>query len=406
MMTRSSFLIPRCFFVLAFLMLGPASFAQTTSPPPSVAAIQVGPLSVFPSINLHDIGTDSNIFNETAQPKDDFTFTVTPRVQTALRIGATRLVGTTSGDFVYYQTYKDQQSINNLVDGRFELVSERLQPYVSAGRLQTRDRTGYEIDARARRLQTNIAAGLDVNLTSITALTAWARRDDQTYDQAERFLGVKLGEQLDHTSELVAAGVKLSLTPLTTITIAGEIQQDKFKTSPLRNADSVRVAPAIEFAPDAALTGRASAGYRQFKPLDPQLPQYRGFVASAGVGYSLLGVTHFDIQANRDVTYSLDPSQPYYLASGGSVAVSQRLVGPFDLILLGNRERLQYQPLGGTSLEGRVETTTSIGGGVGVHVAEHLSFTLTYQRTQRQSSDPRSRDYHRHRMLGSVNYGL
>lgn len=400
--------VARCFVVLAFLISGPVCFAQATSPIPSVVSIQVGPLSVFPSINLHNIGVDSNIFNESeaAEPRDDFTFTVTPRVQTGLRVGPTRLVGTASGDFVYYRTYKDQQSVNNLLEGRFELVSERLRPYVSTGRLQTRDRKGFEIDARARRLETNVSAGLDLNMTSITALTAWVRRDDQTYNQAERFLGVKLGEQLDHISELAAAGVRLALTPLTTITVAGEIQKDRFKASPLRDADSVRVAPAVEFAPDAALTGRASAGYRQFKPLDPRLPEYRGFVASAGLGYSLLGITHVDVQANRDVMYSFDAAQPYYLAYGGRLAVSQRLVGPFDLILLGEREWLRYQVLGGTSLEGRVETTTSLGGGVGVHVGDHMTFMLTYERTQRKSSDPGRRDYERRRMLGAVNYGL
>ena len=122
---------------------------------------------MFPSINLHDIGFDSNIFNEAPQQRDDFTFTVTPRVQTALRLGAARLAAVSSGDFVYYQTYKDQQSVNGMFDGRLELVSERLRPYVSAGRLRTRDRTGFEIDARARRLETNITAGVDLNVTSI-----------------------------------------------------------------------------------------------------------------------------------------------------------------------------------------------------------------------------------------------
>lgn len=396
-----------CFGALGVLMLGSPSFAQTTGPSlPTVAAIQVGPVSVYPWITLRDIGMDSNIFNEAAQPRDDFTFTVTPRVQAALRLGAARFVGTSSADFVYYQIYKDEQSINKLFEGRFDLVTARLRPYVSASRLRTRDRTGFEIDSRARRLETKVTAGLDFQVTSITALTAWARHDDQTYNQGERFLGVNLGDQLDHTSELAAAGMRLAVTPLTTITLAGEIQQDRFKTSPLRNADSVRLAPTVEFASGAALTGRAAAGYRQFTPLDPQLPQYRGFVASAGVGYSFLGVTHVDVQANRDVMYSFDASQPYYLAFGGRVAVSQRIAGPFDLIVLGNRERLRYQPLEGQILEGRIETTTSIGGGVGIHLGERLGFTLTYDRTARKSSDPSRREYDRRRMLGSVNYGL
>jgi hypothetical protein len=35
-----------------------------------------------------------------------------------------------------------------------------------------------------------------------------------------------------------------------------------------------------------------------------------------------------------------------------------------------------------------------------------LSFTVTYDRTRRQSSGPVRRDYDRRRMLGSVTYGL
>jgi hypothetical protein len=309
-------------------------------------------------------------------------------------------------DFVFYQTYKDQQSINGALDGRFEVVSGRLRPFVSAGLLRTKERSGFEIDARALHVETNVVAGLDFELSSITALTVWARRDHLSYGQGPRYLGADLSAELDHTGQSAAAGVKLAVTPLTTITIAAEVQQDRFSSSPFRNADSVRVAPSVEFSTAAAVTGRASAGYRQFKPLDARLPEYRGFVASAGLGYTLLGVTHFNVRANRDVTYSFDASNPYYLALGGDVIISQRLVGPLDLIVLGNRETLRYQPLGGLVLEGRAETTTSVGGGFGVRAGDHLHFTLTYDRTKRESSGPGTRGFERRRLLGSINYGL
>ena len=398
----------RCVIGLAFVVACPAvSFAQTSPPlPTTVAAIQTGPVSLYPSIELRDIGIDSNVFNVADEPREDFTFTVNPRVLAAVHVGAARFVGTSAAGFVFYQQYKQEQSVNTVLEGRFDLSATRLRPYLSVGRIRTRDRAGFEIDARALRLETSVAAGVDFDLTSITALTAWARRSDSAYGKGERFLGVDLSGQLDHISELAAAGVKLAVTPLTTIIVAAEVQQDRFTASPLRNADSVRIAPAVEFGTGAAVTGRASAGYRQFKPLDSRLPQYRGFVASTGVGYSLLGVTHVDIEGNRDVMYSFEASEPYYLTFGGRIAVSQRVAGPFDLIVLGQRQRLRYQTLGGVSWQGRLETTTSVGGGVGVHLGEHLSFTVTYDRTRRQSSGPVRRDYDRRRMLGSVTYGL
>ena len=40
----------------------------------------------------------------------------------------------------------------------------------------------------------------------ITALTAWVRRDQVRYNEAEQFLGVSLAQQLNNTSEVVAAG--------------------------------------------------------------------------------------------------------------------------------------------------------------------------------------------------------
>lgn len=380
--------------------------AQTSPSLPTVAPLQAGPVSLYPAITLHDVGIDSNIFNDTAAPKEDFTASVTPRLQAAWPIGGTRLIGTAASDFVFYQTYKDEQSVNTALEGRFEVVSSRLRPFVSAGRLRTKERSGFEIDARALRVETNVAAGLDFELSSVTALTAWARRDDLSYGQGQRYLDADLATELDHTGQLAAAGVKLAVTPLTTITIAAELQQDRFLSSPLRNADSLRFAPAVEFSTAAAITGRASAGFRRFKPRDPRLPQYRGFIASAGLAYTLFGVTQFDVQANRDVTYSLDASQPYYLAFGGRVTITQRVIGPLDLIVLGSRERLRYQALGGPALGGRAETTTSGGGGLGARVGDHLRLTLTYDWTERESSGAGNRAYERRRLLGSVNYGL
>jgi Putative beta-barrel porin 2 len=382
--------------------------AQTTPTLPATAPIRSGPVSLYPTITIRDVGIDSNVFNQSdLAERDDFTFTVSPRLLAALRFGSTRLISTASSDFVFYRIYKDQQSVNGGLEGRFEVMApHRLRPFVSAARLRSRERKGFEIDQRAQRSETNLMAGLDIDLSSITSLTGWGQHLDFSYAQGEEFLGVGLADALGHTSNLAAAGVKLSVTPLTTITVVAEVSQDRFKSSPLRNSDSLRVAPSVEFAADAAITGRASAGFRQFTPLDSRLPAYRGLVASAGVGFNLLGVTQFDMEANRDVLYSFSDSEPYYLAVGGRVSIAQRILGPVDLIVVGNRQQLQYQSVGGARLAGRRDTTTTVGAGLGFHFGESLHLTLTYDRTQRKSSEPGHREYARRRLLGSVNYGL
>jgi hypothetical protein len=104
--------------------------------------------------------------------------------------------------------------------------------------------------------------------------------------------------------------------------------------------------------------------------------------------------------------YSFDATHPYYLASGGFLTVSQRVGGPFDVIGLGGAQRLRFQDVGGAQLAGGGETTKTLGGGFGIRVGEHLRVTLTYDRTERNSTESSIREYRRSRVLGSVNYGL
>jgi hypothetical protein len=390
---------------LMFSLCARSVAAQSEPSLTAVPPIQAGPVALYPTIVLRDVGIDSNVFNDSMEPKDDFTFTVNPGLRASLGRGPVRFIGKTSAGFVYYQTYTDQQSTNGEFQGRMETTSPRIRPFASAGWFQTSDRSGYEIDARASRAQSSFTAGIDFEVTAVTALTAWARRDRQTYADGEKFMGVDLASQLDYTTHLAAAGAKFAVTPITTLTVAVELQQDRFDTSPLRDADSWRVAPTLQFGVDAAITGQVSAGYRDFNPRDPQLPPFRGFIMSAGTSYTLLGVTRFDVQANRDVMYSFEAEHPYYLASGGFLTVSQRIGGPFDLIGLGGRQRLRYQDVGGAQLDG-VETISTLGAGLGIRIGEHLRVTVTYDRTERNSTESSGRDYERRRVLSSVSYGL
>ena len=50
----------------------------------------MGPLQLFPSLTLRDIGIDSNVYNESVR-HEDFTYTVSPTLKTVLPIGESRL---------------------------------------------------------------------------------------------------------------------------------------------------------------------------------------------------------------------------------------------------------------------------------------------------------------------------
>ena len=393
----------------AALLIGVGSaLAQSVPPAPSTSSpIQFGSLSLRPSIFLRDVGIDDNVFNDALQPRQDFTYTVIPRLQAELPVGSVRLVGASSLGFVYFQRYKDQQALNGFVQGWLEAEdSARVRPFASGSFTRSRERVGEDIDTRALRIVTNTTAGLDVRTTAITALTAWVRREQTGYGEGELFRGVGLAQQLNHTRDSVAAGVKLTLTPFTTVVVAAEVQQARFERESLRDARSLRIGPLVRFGTGAVITGEASAAFREFRPLDARLPRYRGFVGSGEIGFSVLNQTSFGLSANRDVSYSYDAAEPYYLESGGRFTVSQRLVGPLELIALGGRQQLRYQDFGAASFDGRSENVTSIGGGLGIRLGEQMRFTLTYDRSRRTSTGPLPRTYERNRVMGSVDYAL
>jgi len=249
-------------------------------------------------------------------------------------------------------------------------------------------------------------AGADVDVTSITAVTAWASRSKSSFDEDEQYWSVSLAEQLNRSRNAVAAGARFRVTPLTTLLIAAEMQQDRFDRVPLRDADSLRFGPSLAIDTGGTMSGDLAAGYRVFTPRDSSLGGYRGLIASGRLHYTLRSVTRFDMEVERDVDFSFDPNQPYYLESGGRLVVTQRLLGPLDVIGIAERRDLRNQRVGSTSFDGRHETTTSLGGGVGLRFQTQMGLALTYERTERTSSEPVTRNFERTRILGSFNYGL
>jgi hypothetical protein len=392
--------------VVAVVFTAQGAAAQAPPVLPSTRVVEAGPASLYPVFALRNVGTDSNVYNDGIAPREDFTYSVIPKLYVVVPIGGTRFVGQGAGDFIFFRTYKDQQSANGYFDGRYEVVAARIRPFATASLATRRERQGQEIDERARQTQTAITLGTDLELTADMSLTGWVRRERTSWDRTANYMGVSLAEQLNSTTDFLAAGARIRLTPFTSLIAVAEILRDRFETAPERDADSLRLAPSLEFENGAAISGQARAGYRLFRPLNPALAEYSGLVASAGLGYSFVDYTRITVDLDRDVKYSYDPVQPYYLESGLRLKVIQRIAGPFEAIAMGERWRLRHQRVGGTSFDGRREDTTTVGAGVGFRLSREMALTFTAERTRRTSTEPVGRHYERRRMLASISYGL
>jgi|SRR6185369_2905178 len=363
--------------------------AITLAQPPENVRMRLGPMFVNPTIALTNAGMDTNVFNEATQdsPKQDFTLTVTPATDVWLRMGRSWLSGSVHEDLVYYQKYENQRSANSLYKVSWIIPLTRVSFNPAAAYTNTRERPGFEVDTRARRSELTVGGTVEIRTFSKTFVAVRADRQSVDFDQTAEFLGTNLRDQLNRTVTTEVIGLRHELTPLTSVTVEAAREQDRFDFSPLRNSDSTKIAAGVKLDPAALIKGGATIGFRDFQPLDSTLPAFRGTTLGADLSYVLLGITRFAVKATRDVQYSYDINQPYYLQTGVGLEVSQQIFGPFDAVGRVGAGRLEYRDRAGAAVavSDRVDHTETYGGGFGYHVGRNMRIGINIDENKRLS---------------------
>lgn len=409
-MTRiSSALLFIAAAAIVVLHAAPAA-AQTTGngePDPAKVRIRMGPLWMSPTLALTNIGVDNNVFNEPsdANPKRDFTFTLQPATDLWLHTGPTWVTGRIQEDLVWFQTYSSERSVNAAYSVGWLVPLSRIRLNVGATRRNLRERPGFEIDARSQRFETEYNGSVEVKTLSKTFIGATASRQRVDFDKDAIFLNRNLQFELNRVTTTAGGTIRYQMTPLTGLTLAATRSQDRFEFSPLRDSNSTAVTASLNFDPLALIRGGITIGYRDFEPLTPGLSPYQGLTAAGNLSYVLFGATKFTFGVNRDVQYSYDVNEPYYLQTAFSGSIAQQLFGPIDLVARAGIADLAYRDRAGAAVvvSNRVDRSHTFGGGVGYHTSGGFRIGFDVDRSDRVS-DISSRQYDDLRFGTSVTY--
>jgi hypothetical protein len=337
------------------LGLSPAHFAAAQTPgadnPRADAKIHVGPLYITPALQIRDVGVDTNVFNTAADPKSDFTLTVGPEANMWVPVGRRALLRTGAGaDLVYFQQYSSERSINPHGEVRGELYLQRVTLFAETEVVNTRQRPNYEIDIRARRLENTVRVGGQLRLSAKATVELAGRQSIVRFDGDAFFSGSYLEKVLNRDSRGVSATLRYRRTPLTTIVVRTERLQERFASSPLRDADTLRIEPGVEFRPPALIAGSGYLGVRRLTPVHDELPGFKGMVGSGRLRFRLPGATSVEFAGDRDLSYSYEPLQPYYIADGYGVTVRRQIVRRFDASVSAQHQLYSYRDLRGSQL--------------------------------------------------------
>lgn len=392
----------------ALVLCATLSYAQTADPRES-ARTHLGPVYITPSLALDELGLDTNVFNN-ATELSDFTFTVIPGAQLAVPFGSRGVItATTFAEFIYYNQYSSERSINPDLKVRGDFSLNRVTLFLSPSYVNSRRQPSLEIDERVRHTNTDITGGGIAKISERLSVEASGGVARVSYDEGSIFDSTSLRETLNRRTQSASLALLHDVTPLTRASLRTTYSLERFDYTPARNATSIAVVPGVEFKPLALISGSAAVGIRRFRPENPLIQDFTGVIAHANLAYTLQGFTRFRFSANRDLQFSYSQSAPYYVTNQYGVGIDRHLGGKFDLT--GGVDWLMHsykviagiEPIADTPPIDRL-TTWGLGVGYRLARARRVGFDVTYR--ERTSNTEFFIPYSGLRLMWSVDSGL
>jgi putative beta-barrel porin BBP2 len=381
---------------------GPMTNTLPEAPLPVVVA-RFGPIELAPNLAVRQAGVDENVFNE-AQidgPKSDYVVGVAPELTMFARSGLIQFAASSAVEYTHYFKYESERSTALMARGRVELDLGPFRPSLAGAAMSTQERANNELDARARRRETELSTRLIYELSPLAQLFTSAARVDLNYRDGEEFRGVALADSLNRQLHQYQAGIRMNPTPFTTVIVDATFSTDRFVSSPGRDTDSRTIGTELVFGNDAVLRGRVRLGFQNFKPEDPTLMPFRGIVSSVVLNYRGFWRGRFDGSIERQVQYSYDAMEGYFLNTGGQITYTQHVFGPMDVQGVFGSWLMDYGKRFG--ILPHADETRMFGGGVGYNRGNGSRVGFNYEFRSRDAHDVRE-SYSRHRLYASYSY--
>jgi hypothetical protein len=116
------------------------------------------------------------------------------------------------------------------------------------------------------------------------------------------------------------------------------------------------------------------------------MPDFSGLVANVELSYVFRGMTRVTIGFSRDIHFSYEVVEPFYIQPGITASVTQQVRGPWDVEARGGWYRLDYQRVDAaeTALPERADRIGTWGGGIGYRVGRDIrvGFNIDYSRRE------------------------
>lgn len=380
--------------VFAALAWPAAALAQLGRP------LETAGLTWTPTLALREVGTDSNVYILPGGSADR-TMIFTPSVtsKAATRLFSMQMDGIV--DFVYFEKYVQERSINRKISGRIQAELSRITPFVTGAIDQSRERQG-DIDLRIGRRGQTVGGGVAVAVTAKGSIEASLIRTDMAFNGGQFFRGIEIARSLNRRTEGLNLGLRYALTSLTSLSLDVSRVEERYRADASRNTKDLRISGTLFFAPDAVIRGRAVLGYHNLRVQAPGIP-FKGLLADINIGYTMKESSRFNLRYFRDTSASYD--SPFNLQTQYGIDLVQDIAGPLKATAAVSRQFFRHSENLFINQIARRERYDSYAVGLALFWSTSVRSTLTYDFQRRRSSLPQE-NFNRERLLASLSLVL
>jgi len=371
-------------------------------------AVRFGPISLVPTAAITRIGIDSNVFNDSSQPVSDFVISAGPAADLIFDLKPVRLTVTGILDFVYFEKYTSQRSVNRTGKATFKVTpNRRIRVRLSGGTDITNNRPDTEVDARVPRIDQGVDGSVAIRPWQRLSFDVGASNFDRWFLQPFIYDGVDLRDTMTERVQAATSRINWILTPFTTLVASAAVSTHTFDRSPRRNADAKEIYGGAEWRTGGIITGDARLGYMQYVSRDPANPNMIGLVGDFNLFISPGDRTRVGLKLSRTTGDTYHDQFTFALIDSLGASVQRGFLRRYDILLESDLLRYDYRTP--DFVTGRpttaYETSFRHAADLGIRFGPvRTGVNVTY--LQRYADFLTGRNYNTVRVTANVTYGV
>jgi len=271
---------------------------------------RLGPLLIFPALQIQDVGYDDNVYMESPQegPVSDYRATLSPQIKFNVVLGGSLLLSFLENpEYLYYSREKSRRAFGNSITPGFRVLL--LRRFVLSGNYDYQKHfrsLSREVDLLTENISQGYHGEIFFETPRMTSLGISADIRKNAHENLNlQGSSNGLAKELNREERSAHAELYYSLSPVRVFFLKAGYTEYRFKSAVAswRDSYSWQASAGIRFSPAGRIQGLLSLGYKELHPRKSVKRSFSGIFGNTELNMRLGRIT-LRVQYSRDPVFS------------------------------------------------------------------------------------------------------